>query len=111
MTAGTAAASTLLPSAPAHAAAPGRSRHRRVRFGVNYVPSKNWWFSWSDWDRRSIAADLDDIASLGMDHIRIMLIWSELIDEGTRPAVVLQSRTADPAYLTARGIKNLLPLN
>ncbi|GAA1841544.1 hypothetical protein [Actinomadura bangladeshensis] len=50
---------------------------------MNYVPSKNWWFSWSDWDRRSIAADLDDIASLGMDHIRIMLIWSELQPNAT----------------------------
>lgn len=71
VTAGTAAASTLLSSTTAradtHHPPPSRSRHRRVRFGVNYVPSKNWWFSWSDWDRSSIAADLDDIASLGMD--------------------------------------------
>jgi Cellulase (glycosyl hydrolase family 5) len=63
---------------------PGRGhRHRRVRFGVNYVPTKNWWFSWADWDRHSIAADLDDIAALGMDHIRIMLIWSELQPNAT----------------------------
>ncbi|TDD61015.1 hypothetical protein E1293_45280 [Actinomadura darangshiensis] len=86
VTAGAAAASALLNStaARADAAVPtGRHRHRRVRFGVNYVPSENWWFSWSDWDRRSIAADLDDIASLGMDHIRIMLIWSELQPNAT----------------------------
>ncbi|MBB4682503.1 hypothetical protein HNR67_008621 [Crossiella cryophila] len=48
------------------------SARRRIRFGVNYVPSKNWWFSWADWDRASIARDLDRIAALGMDHIRIM---------------------------------------
>jgi hypothetical protein len=66
-------AATPTPEAPAH-----RPPRRRVRMGVNYVPSKNWWFSWSDWDRRSIAADLDDIASIGFDHIRIMLLWSEL---------------------------------
>lgn len=85
VTAGAAAASTLLTSTTAHAGVPGsgRRRHRRVRFGVNYVPSKNWWFSWSDWDRGSIAADLDDIASLGMDHIRIMLAWSELQPNST----------------------------
>ncbi|WP_021594122.1 glycoside hydrolase 5 family protein [Actinomadura welshii] len=85
VTAGAAAASTLLTSTAAHAdaPAPGRHRDRRVRFGVNYVPSKNWWFSWSDWDRTSIAADLDDIASLGMDHIRIMLVWSELQPNST----------------------------
>lgn len=92
-TAGAAAASTLLTANPASAAtapaagagrAPGGRRRRRpVRFGVNYVPTKNWWFSWSDWDRASIAADLDDIASLGMDHIRIMLIWSELQPNAT----------------------------
>ncbi|NKZ05347.1 cellulase family glycosylhydrolase [Actinomadura latina] len=84
VTAGAAAASTLLDPAPARAEAHAQHRRRRrVRFGVNYVPSKNWWFSWSDWDRRSIAADLDDIASLGMDHIRIMLIWSELQPNAT----------------------------
>jgi hypothetical protein len=56
---------------------------RRIRVGVNYVPSENWWFSWGDWHPRSIRADLHDIASLGMDHIRIMLIWSELQPNGT----------------------------
>ena len=56
----------------AKAAAPHR---RRVRFGVNYVPTKNWWYSWGDWDRDSIARDLDDVAALGADHIRIQLLW------------------------------------
>ena len=78
--AGAAAVGGLLRTAPPAAAA---ARRRRVRFGVNYVPSKNWWFSWSDWDRGSIAADLDDIASLGLDHIRIMLIWPELQPNAT----------------------------
>ncbi|MGB3577398.1 MAG: hypothetical protein WBA08_14700, partial [Candidatus Sulfotelmatobacter sp.] len=22
----------------------------RHRFGVNYTPSKNWWFCWNEWD-------------------------------------------------------------
>lgn len=48
---------------------------RRVRFGVNYVPSKRWWYSWLDWDSRPIAEDLAAIAALGMDHIRIHCIW------------------------------------
>lgn len=86
-TAGAVAASGLVSAAPAAADArqsvPRRPRGRRVRFGVNYVPSRNWWFSWSDWDRSSIAADLDDIASLGMDHIRIMLVWPELQPNAT----------------------------
>jgi endo-1,4-beta-mannosidase len=46
-----------------------------VRFGVNYVPSKNWWFSWTDWERERMEEDLQAIASLGMDHIRIHCLW------------------------------------
>jgi endo-1,4-beta-mannosidase len=45
------------------------------RFGVNYTPSRNWWFCWNDWDVGSIARDLDAIAGLGADHLRIMLVW------------------------------------
>jgi endo-1,4-beta-mannosidase len=48
------------------------SRHR---FGVNYTPSHNWWFCWNDWDAAPIQRDLDAIAALGADHLRIMLIW------------------------------------
>ena len=47
----------------------------RHRFGVNYTPSRNWWFCWNDWDATSIQHDLDAIAALGADHLRIMLIW------------------------------------
>ena len=45
------------------------------RFGVNYTPSKNWYFCWNDWEPDSIARDFDAIAALGADHIRLMLIW------------------------------------
>ncbi len=51
---------------------PDLNRHR---FGVNYTPSRNWWFCWNDWDAGSIARDLDAIAGLGADHLRIMLVW------------------------------------
>ncbi len=54
---------------------PGALHKRRVRFGVNYVPTKNWWYCWGDWDRDSIRRDLDDIVALGVDHIRIQLLW------------------------------------
>jgi hypothetical protein len=50
---------------------------RRVRFGVNYVPSAHWWYSWGDWDRDSIRRDLQDVAALEADHIRIQLIWPD----------------------------------
>lgn len=47
----------------------------RHRFGVNYTPSHNWWFCWNDWDADPIRRDLDAIAALGADHMRLMLIW------------------------------------
>ena len=47
----------------------------RHRFGVNYTPSHNWWFCWNDWDPAPIQRDLDAIAALGADHLRLLLIW------------------------------------
>lgn len=47
----------------------------RHRFGVNYTPSHNWWFCWNDWDADSVKRDLDAIAGLGADHLRILLVW------------------------------------
>ena len=47
----------------------------RHRFGVNYTPSHNWWFCWNDWNADPIRRDLDAIAALGADHLRILLIW------------------------------------
>jgi endo-1,4-beta-mannosidase len=49
--------------------------NRKLRFGVNYVPRKNWWYCWLDWDLQAIEEDLQAIASLGMDHIRIQCLW------------------------------------
>jgi hypothetical protein len=50
-------------------------KDRKVRFGVNYTPSKRWWYCWGDWDQDSIKADLDDIASLQADHLRVHCLW------------------------------------
>lgn len=47
----------------------------RHRFGLNYTPSRNWWFCWNDWNPDPIRRDLDAIAALGADHLRILLIW------------------------------------
>jgi endo-1,4-beta-mannosidase len=46
-----------------------------MRFGVNYTPSKGWFHSWLDpqWD--SVKADLEAIASIGLDHVRIFPFW------------------------------------
>lgn len=46
-----------------------------MRFGVNYIPSKKWLYSWLDFDEESIRNDIKAIKSLGFDHIRAHLIW------------------------------------
>ena len=45
------------------------------RFGVNYVPSRNWYYCYNDWRPEDIQADLDAITELGADHIRLMVVW------------------------------------
>lgn len=47
----------------------------RIRFGVNYVPSRKWWYCWNDFQPEDLARDFDAIATMGADHLRIMLIW------------------------------------
>jgi hypothetical protein len=65
-------------SAAAMTISPANARvRRRVRFGVNYVPTRTWWYLWSDWDADEVRRDLHDVAALGMDHVRIQLLWPE----------------------------------
>ena len=47
----------------------------RHRFGVNYVPSGNWYYCWNDWHADEIARDFDRLVEIGADHLRLMLIW------------------------------------
>ncbi|MGB8477634.1 MAG: DUF4038 domain-containing protein [Acidobacteriaceae bacterium] len=52
-----------------------RFSNRKLRFGLNYVPRKNWWYIWENWDAQAISEDLRAISDLGMDHIRIQCLW------------------------------------
>ncbi|CAL9354230.1 glycoside hydrolase 5 family protein [Streptomyces sp. enrichment culture] len=45
------------------------------RFGVNYTPSRDWFHHWLDFDLDAVRTDLDAIASLGLDHIRVFPLW------------------------------------
>jgi hypothetical protein len=51
-----------------------------VRFGANYTPSQHWWHVWLDFDTPGVTdalrRDLDAIAGLGLDHIRVFPVWS-----------------------------------
>ncbi|MEV7072476.1 glycosyl hydrolase [Streptomyces sp. NPDC093990] len=46
-----------------------------VRFGVNYTPSVGWFHHWLDFDLDTVRADLDSIAALGLDHVRVFPLW------------------------------------
>ncbi|KUN06561.1 glycosyl hydrolase [Streptomyces canus] len=46
-----------------------------MRFGVNYTPSVGWFHHWLDFDLDPVRADLDSIAALGLDHIRVFPLW------------------------------------
>ena len=46
-----------------------------VRFGVNYTPRQGWFHSWLDLDLDAVGEDLQAIASLGVDHVRIFPLW------------------------------------
>ncbi|MEV6668888.1 glycosyl hydrolase [Streptomyces sp. NPDC051162] len=46
-----------------------------MRFGVNYTPTRGWFHHWLDFDLDDIRADLDSVADLGLDHIRVFPLW------------------------------------
>jgi endo-1,4-beta-mannosidase len=73
MTAARAALGSAIPQTLA--AQPASSSRLPLRFGVNYTPRKNWFFSWQDWDAQSVADDLLAVRDLGMDHIRAHCLW------------------------------------
>lgn len=39
------------------------------------MPSRRWYYCWNDWHPDEIAADFDAIADMGVDHLRVMLVW------------------------------------
>lgn len=49
-----------------------------MRFGVNYTPRSGWFHHWLDFSADEVSRDLDAIAELGVDHIRIFPLWPVL---------------------------------
>ncbi|MFC4511400.1 glycosyl hydrolase [Streptomyces ehimensis] len=71
-----------------------------MRFGVNYTPTRGWFHHWLDFDLDDIRADLDSVAALGLDHIRVFPLWPLFQPNRTliRPRAVDQLvRLADAA--------------
>ncbi|MFD0275076.1 glycosyl hydrolase [Kitasatospora sp. NPDC127111] len=50
-------------------------RAEAPRFGVNYTPTAGWFHHWLDFDLDAVRADLDSIAGLGLDHVRVFPLW------------------------------------
>ena len=46
-----------------------------MRFGVNYTPRVGWFHAWLDHDRDAARRDLEQVAGLGLDHVRIFPLW------------------------------------
>ena len=46
-----------------------------VRFGVNYTPRVGWFHHWLDFSADEVARDLDTIAELEVDHVRVFPLW------------------------------------
>jgi hypothetical protein len=67
-----------------------------TRFGANYTPSQHWWHVWLDFDTPGVTGtirrDLDAIAGLGLDHVRVFPSWPVFQpDRGrVRPRAVAQ---------------------
>lgn len=49
-----------------------------TRFGVNYVPSTDWMFQWQAVDVDTVRRDLEAVAGLGLDHVRLFPLWPTL---------------------------------
>jgi hypothetical protein len=61
-----------------------------LRFGANYTPSRGWFHSWYDLDLDEVRRDLDSLAALGLDHVRVLPLWEVLQPNRTliRPRAV-----------------------
>ncbi|WP_017620409.1 glycoside hydrolase 5 family protein [Nocardiopsis gilva] len=59
---------TQEPTQPGHAS-------RLLRFGANYTPTRGWFHHWLDFDIDEVRADLESIAGLGLDHVRVFPLW------------------------------------
>lgn len=48
------------------------------RFGANYTPSKDWFYGWYHLDHEAAGRDFDQMAALGLDHLRLFCLWPHL---------------------------------
>ncbi|MFI6502480.1 cellulase family glycosylhydrolase [Nonomuraea typhae] len=46
-----------------------------MNFGANYTPARGWFHHWLDLDLAEVRKDFEQIAGLGLDHVRIFPLW------------------------------------
>lgn len=46
-----------------------------MRVGINHTPSQGWFHSWLDLDLDAVRRDFEQIAGIGLDHVRIFPLW------------------------------------
>lgn len=56
-------------------ASPSATPSGAPRFGANYTPAQGWFHHWLDFDLDAVRTDLDALAALGLDHVRVFPIW------------------------------------
>lgn len=49
-----------------------------LRFGANYTPRSQWMHSWMSLDLDEVRRDFEALAGLGLDHVRIFPLWTQL---------------------------------
>lgn len=54
------------------------SASRAPRFGANYTPSRDWMFAWYNLNLDDVRRDMDALARIGLDHVRLLPLWPVL---------------------------------
>lgn len=49
-----------------------------LRFGANYTPRSQWMHAWMSLDLAEVRRDFEALAELGLDHVRILPLWTQL---------------------------------
>lgn len=49
-----------------------------LRFGANYTPRSQWMHAWMSLDLSEVRRDFEALADLGLDHVRIFPLWTQL---------------------------------
>ncbi len=97
---------------PLHPPWSNRSEPAPFRLGVNYWPAAKGVTLWKNFNIDEVHGDMDTIAELGLDLIRIFLTWEDFQPEPERVSCcALAHLTALCDAVAAEGLKAIITLN